>query len=114
MLKYFIFLLMFSMSALQAGEKLSCDDLDGLAGSLDELATAFENAGTIETGGELDNALAEVIDALYAVADVEQERDLDTYVGNLESGWKKMDAGMFAQSMDDVIGSLDRLLKRDC
>jgi len=114
MLKYMFFLIFLLSSSVNAAERLSCDQLDGLAGSLDELGTAFTQAGTIEVGGELDNALADVINALYEVADVEKEATLDAYVGDLEAGWKNMDAEAFAQALDDVIGSLDRLLRRDC
>ncbi len=114
MLKSVMILLLFSISFVHAGEKISCSDLEALSDSLEELAFAFENTETIEAGSEVDKTLAQVIGALYEVADIEQESDLDTNVVNLESARNKMNANAFARALDNVIGSLDRILGQDC
>lgn len=111
-LLFLLILMLFSVTAL--AEKPTCEDLDEMASVLDQVAEAFEQTGEIREGGEIDNALGELVEHLFVLAEVENESDLSDYVESMANGWDNMDADRFANSLDGVIGSLDRLYRRDC
>ena len=102
------------LTAAAWAEKFSCDDLTGLANALDDIAVAFENAGTISEGDVIDTALGEIVDAVIMVAEVENEGRLNTAVDRFVKGYNNMDADMFSLGLDSVITNLDRLYNRDC
>jgi len=105
--------LLLSCSAY-ADNRPSCQDLDEIAGILDQVAEAFEQTGEIREGGEIDNALGDLVDGLLAIAKIENDRRLSRNVNAMADGWEGMDGDQFASSLDGVIGNLDSLYRRDC
>jgi len=108
-----IFVVLISLSCFVQA-KPSCADLDEVATVLDQVAEAFEQTGEIREGGEIDNALGSLVEALFAIADSEGDRRLSRNVESLADGWENMDADGFANSLDGIITNLDRLYRRDC
>lgn len=94
--------------------KLSCDDLDDLANSLDELAMALEEIDTIGADSQIDSVLGDVSEALNSVAVVENDARLTRWIADLELAWDDMERADFEASLDDIIGRLDELGERDC
>ena len=97
-----------------AQEKLTCADLTDIANDLDDIAVAFDNAGVIEEGDVIDQALGEIIDALILLSDIENDPGMTRGVDNLIKAYNNFDGSGFAVSLDSVIVSLDRLYDRDC
>lgn len=98
----------------QGSEKFSCDDLTSLANDLDTIAVAFESAGTIHEGDEVDQALGGILDALQLVTDIEDEPRLDSAVDSLFNAYNQMDGEKFSLALDSVVINIDRLYRRDC
>ena len=98
-----------------AMEKMSCSELEGTANDPDDLADAFYAASSLIKEDDLVNvALADVVDSLHIIVASEREGDLSGYAHKLDRVWENMDSDNFADALDGVINSLDRLLKRDC
>lgn len=108
-----VFFLCFTFNSY-AAEKFSCAELEASANDLDDIADGFSVAGNIREGDAVDVALRKVIDSLHVYAAVEKEGDLSYHVARLETAWQKMDGDNFADALDGVIDSFDRLLERDC
>jgi len=109
-----VLILCFSFNS-HAVEKISCADLEASANDLDDLADAFYAASSLIIEGDpVDVALADVVDSLHIIAASEREGDLTRYVNKLERAWEKMDSDNFADALEGVIDSFDRLLQRDC
>lgn len=97
-----------------ATAQVSCDDLDDLVGSLDDLADALESVEEIGLNSYLDSALGELSEALKAVAYVEQDRYLSAGISDLNIAWDDMEREDFEIALDDVSERLDELGERDC
>lgn len=97
-----------------ANAQLSCDDLDDLAASLDDLAEAIQYVEEIGVNTELDGALGELTNALSSVAYVEQDQYLSGQISGLKSSWDNLDRYNFEESLDNIIERLDGLGERDC
>lgn len=97
-----------------ASEKFTCDDLTELANDLDDIAVAFDEAGVIREGDDIDVALGEIVDALIMVAEIENEDTMYNAVDSLVDAYNRMDGERFGLSLDSVILNLDRLYRRDC
>jgi|GEM_PF-3665274 len=106
-------LLFFPLNSYSA-QKLSCVELTETANDLDIIADAYSATPVVRENDSFDNMLRDVVDSLHIYARIEDERDLDRYVGRLERAWQKMDDVMFSNALEDVIDSFDRLWKRDC
>ena len=104
----------FPCVTVTAQEKLSCEELTEIANDLDEIAVAFEDAGDIEEGDAVDEALGELVDALIALSDIENDSAMNRAVDNLIEAYNNFDGDGFADSLDNVILNLDRLNRRDC
>lgn len=112
--KIFTLVSLLCFSHLALAEKWSCDELTELANDLDMIAEAFDEAGTIEEGDEIDQALGEIVDAIILIAEIENESALNRSVDSLLSAYNDMNGEMFALALDSVITNLDRLYRRDC
>ena len=97
-----------------AADKLSCVELAMVADNLNDLATVFQSSLVIKEGDTVDEMFRDAIDDLHIIAASERERDLYTFVSGLENAWQDMDSGYMADSLQGVIESIDRLLRRDC
>jgi hypothetical protein len=97
-----------------ASEKPTCEDLTEIADILDEISAAYSDAGTITEGDEVDVALGEIVDALYLIAEAENERHMTDAVNSLTDAYDKMDGEKFGLALDSVIANMDRLYRRDC
>ncbi len=94
--------------------QISCDDLDDLVGSLDDLADALESVEEIGINSYLDSSLGELTEALKAVAYVEQDRYLTAGITDLNIAWNDMEREDFEIALDDISERLDELGDRDC
>ncbi len=101
-------------SATLAQELPSCEDLTDMADALDQVGAAFDQAGAIYEGDEIDVALGELVDALYIVAEVENNNAMTNAVNSLTKAYDDMDSERFRLSLDSVVANLDRLYRRDC
>jgi len=108
-----VLILCFSFNS-HAAEKFSCAELEASANDLDDIADGFHASGVIRENDPVDIALGDVVDALHIIAASEREGDLTRYVNKLERAWEKMDSDNFADALEGVINSFDRLLQRDC
>jgi Asp-tRNA(Asn)/Glu-tRNA(Gln) amidotransferase C subunit len=97
-----------------ADARLSCDELEELAASLDELAEAMTEIDEIGVNSALDGALGDVTDALAVVAAVENDARLTRWIADLNLAWEEMEREDFEDSLDDIIDRLDELGERDC
>lgn len=97
-----------------ADARLSCDELDELASSLDELADAMTHIDDIGVNSALDGALGDVTEALSVVAAVENDARLTRWIADLNLAWEDMEREDFEDSLDDIIERLDELGERDC
>ncbi|MCB1176695.1 MAG: hypothetical protein KDK36_03855 [Leptospiraceae bacterium] len=110
----FIILMVTSFTSISA-EKLSCDDLTDIANTLDEVSAALKSAGKIEEDSEPDKALRDILDALHQLVKAEKgEKALAANVKSMEKAWQAMNWKAFRQSLDRVIGSIDKINHRDC
>ena len=94
--------------------QVTCDDLDVLVESLDDLSEALESVDEIGLNNYLDSALGELSEALTAVAYVEQDRYLSVRISDLNAAWSNMERDNFEFALDDVSTRLDELGERDC
>ncbi|WP_223786827.1 hypothetical protein [Marinicella meishanensis] len=97
-----------------ANARLSCDELDELAASLDDLAEAMSVVDDIGVNSTLDGALGDVTEALSVVAAVENDARLTRWIADLNLAWEEMEREDFEASLDDIIDRLDELGERDC
>ncbi|MFC3195165.1 hypothetical protein ACFODZ_13010 [Marinicella sediminis] len=97
-----------------ANAQLSCQDLDDLAGSLDELAEALVEVDDIGLNSPLDATLGDLSEALSAVAYVEEDARLTRWIADLQLSWQEMEREDFEVALDDIIDRLDELGERDC
>ena len=111
---YKILLVLSMMVCLPVNAKLSCMDLDGLAERLDDLASNLESLESFGVNSELDVALNDLSTSLNAVANVENDTRLATWVQGLGIAWEDMEREDFEESLDDIIERLDELYDRDC
>ena len=107
------FLLCVSMAS-HAVEKLSCFEMAAVADNLEDLADAIQSTSVIQEDDPVDILLRDMIDDLHIIAASESEGDLSAYVSDLENAWHNMDFDYLADSLEGVIDSFDRLLRRDC
>ena len=114
LLRAFTLVGLLCFSSLSMAEKWSCDELTELANDLDTIADAFDEAGTIREGDDIDQALGDIVDAIVLIADIENQSALNRSVDNLIKAYNDMDSDMFAMALDSVITNLDRLYRRDC
>lgn len=94
--------------------EISCDDLQDMANAVDDLVGVIQSGADVREGDEADNALRGLVDALYEVARIENESDLNDYVIAMDNAWHDMDGDQFVYGANGVVGSLDRLYVRDC
>ncbi|MCX7553139.1 hypothetical protein OS175_04560 [Marinicella sp. S1101] len=94
--------------------RLSCDELDGLATALDDLAEALVSIENIGLNSELDDGLGELTEVLTDVAEVESDTRLKRWIADLQLAWDDMEREDFEDSLDDIIERLDELGARDC
>ncbi len=97
-----------------AGELPSCNDLTSIANSVDEVAIAFDQAGEITEGDEIDTALRELVKALKEIASIENNAQLTDSVNLLVDSYNDMDKDGFSESLDLISVTLDDLYNRDC
>jgi hypothetical protein len=110
-----IILILFTLTiCLPSHAKLSCNDLDVLAESLDEFAEEFKNVSDHEIDRSLDRTLRELVVVLKQVANVEKDKRLSAWIQNLEIAWEDEEREDFDEAIDDIIERLDDLYDRDC
>ena len=112
--RYSILFLVALFVSLPTHARLSCNDLDELSVTLDDLADDMEGVRSIGTDGGLDIALGELTSALNEVAHVEHDKRLSAWISDLEIAWEDMERDDFEESLDDIIDRLDDLYDRDC
>ncbi|MBF0275496.1 MAG: hypothetical protein HQK84_09725 [Nitrospinae bacterium] len=93
--------------------KVSCDELNELNTSLDNLAEALVDA-EIGVNSPLDKALDELLNALFAFADTEQDASLDIALTNMDNAWNDMQQDAFKESLDQVIAEIDGIMSEEC
>ena len=94
--------------------RLSCDELDDIAETLDDFAGDFQELNDRDIDRSVDRALAELVDALNEVAYAENDKRLTAWTKNLEIAWEDRERDDFEESIDDIIDRLDDLYDRDC
>jgi hypothetical protein len=110
-----IMLILFTLTfCLPSHARLSCNDLDVLAESLDEFAEEFKDVRDREIDRSLDRSLRELVVALKQVANVENDKRLSAWIQNLEIAWEDEERDDFDEAIDDIIERLDELYDRDC
>ena len=103
--------LLFSVSSYA---KFSCRDLDEIGESIGELAEEFQYVNERDIDRSLDRVLKDVVEALYIVADVENDRRLTTWIQGLEIAWEDQEKEDFEESLEDVLYRLAEIYVRDC
>ncbi len=94
--------------------QVSCDDLDDLIASLDDLAESLESIEEIGLNSYLDSTLGDLSEALTAVAYIEKDRLLTAGITDLNTAWNDMEREDFEIALDDISERLDELGERDC
>ena len=112
--RYLILILFCVVVSLPTYAKLSCNDLDDIATTLDEFADDFSQLRSRDIDRRVDNALEEMVDALNEVAYVEDDRRLTNWINDLEIAWEDREREDFEESMEDIIYRLDEIYDRDC
>ncbi len=109
-----IMILMAMLFSLSAQAQLTCNDLDSIAGDLDDVAEALSHVSYIGVNGDLDIALGDLTDALYYVSEYEGDGNLNAWVDELTRAWNNEDRDSFERALDSIIDQLDYLFDRDC
>mgnify|MGYP001030502613 CR=1 FL=1 len=109
----FLVLLLFGAGAA-AQNPPACDDLMEIADALEDLAVALDEDVQILEDSEADRVLGELTDALYDLAEVEDDAVLQSRADELALAWEAMDLDGFQASLDDTIARLDGIHRRDC
>ena len=94
--------------------RFSCDDLDDMAASLDDMAYEFERVDEQDIDRRTDRALRELVETLNLVAQVENDMRLTTWIRNLQIAFEDKDKDDFEEALDDIIDRMDDLYERDC
>jgi len=113
LLHIILFLLTFTF-CMPSHARLSCDELDILAESLDDFADEFKRVRDRDIDRDLDEALRELVVVLKEVAYVENDSRLSTWIQNLQIAWEDEDREDFDEAIEDIIDRLDDLYDRDC
>jgi len=109
-----LFLAGFLSTFAAANEQLSCQDIEDIGLSLIEVGNAVDATRSIELGGELDQALGELIDALYLVSDLEKDRRLTNSINRLDSSYANAHKEDFLGALKDIVLRLNSIYQRDC
>ena len=102
-------LLAFSSGSYAA---LSCPELNNMRRDLAQLADDVD-ASVGFTRGK-DEFLGDVVDALHAVADEENNRVLRSEANRMESAWVREDAVSYVDALDRITDELTDLYLEDC
>jgi len=115
MKKLYLLIFLFTLNfSIPSHARLSCDDLDEIAESLDEFAEEFNQLRTRDIDRSVDRALEELVEALNIVAYAEGDKRLSAWIQDLEIAYEDREREDFEESIDDVIERLDDLYDRDC
>ncbi|MBV5261713.1 hypothetical protein FLX56_25200 [Synechococcus moorigangaii CMS01] len=93
---------------------LSCDDLANVADDLAYISDAVYAGIPIEEDDDIDIALADVIDALYYIAEYEENDILYDVAISLDDAWEEMDREAFVDALDVAVDEFDSLYVFEC
>jgi len=105
-----------------AESELSCQDLQELADVLDDVVDVLNKTevDAIRNDRVFDQRLGELIDALIALADIEENGRLSNNVEEMaeiwdaEGAWKRSEWNNFRRALDGAINSFERIRYKDC
>jgi len=112
--KYLTLIFMGLFACIPSYARLSCNELDEVAETLDDFADDFQRLRDRDIDHSVDRALAELVDALHEVAHAENDSRLTAWTRDLEIAWEDREREDFEESIDDIIDRLDDLYDRDC
>lgn len=92
--------------------ELSCRDLNDMRHDVAQLADDVD--ASIGFTREEDEFLGEVVDAVYLVADTENNRILLRAAGKMESAWEREDAVAYVDALDRVTDEIDDIYNTEC
>ncbi len=110
----FAVIFIFTCLPVSAVEGMSCQDLTEIANAVDDIGIAFSQLDNIQEGGEFDQALGDLVEALLIIASLENETSLTRSVTSMKNAYNNMNADKFTTSLDRVSLNLDKLYNRDC
>ncbi len=99
---------------VESMDLLSCDDLAFVADDLAYISDGMAEGVPIEEGDELDSALADVVDALYSVAESEENEILYDAALSLDYAWEEMDRDAFVDALDVAVYEFDSIYIAEC
>ncbi|WP_261843204.1 hypothetical protein [Aliamphritea ceti] len=111
LLKLSSFIGLLTLSSVSYAE-LSCPDLNEMRHDVSQLADDVD--ASIGFTREEDEFLADVVDAVYIVADEENNRVLFHSASKMESAWKREDAVSYVDALDRVNDELDDIYYSEC
>lgn len=103
-------------------EELSCDELQGLASILDEVADVLSDTDAEEIAGdkEFDDKLGKLLKALQKIAEIEESEELGDNIEevhslwDVEGEWTEDEWAEFKRVFDSVINSFERIHSKEC
>ncbi|MEB3225118.1 MAG: hypothetical protein VKJ86_04875 [Synechococcus sp.] len=98
----------------ESADILACDDLAIIADDLAYISDSMAEGVPIEEGDELDAALVDVVDALYEVAEIEENEVLYDATLDLDDAWVNMDREAFVDALDIVVDEFDLIYVYEC
>jgi len=109
----------FATAPVLAEEKMSCDDLAGVATALSDIVSAFETNPKIHEDKDAEAGLNQIVEALGTIADSEKDSVLSSNVKKLSKlwamdEWKDADTTAFKDTLDNVVTNFERIHKKDC
>jgi hypothetical protein len=93
-------------------EKIDCESLAQLGSGLDDIRNGLKNGEEVDE--ETYDVLAQVMDSLRAVAEVEQNSKLDGALNRLEAAHENNDRDGFVGALEDVDKVFGAFYNSDC
>lgn len=118
-MKNLLWIAIFALAGLAqsafAAPVVSCDDVNSMGEALTELGIALDDENAeIGEGSDADNGLRSIVDGLQAIADAEQDADLQRAASNMDNAWQTMDRGGFTDALADAVDKLAVIATTEC
>lgn len=102
-----------------AAEKMSCEDLAGVATDLSKVVSAFEANPKIHENKDAEQGLNQIVEALDIIAKSENDSVLSSNVKKLSKlwamdTWESKDETAFKDTLDNIVTNFERIHKKDC
>jgi hypothetical protein len=109
----------FAATPVLAADKMSCDDLAGVATDLSKVVSAFEKNPKLHEDKDAEKGLNQIVEALGIIAETEKDSILSSNVNKLSKlwsmdAWEDKDTTAFKDTLDNVVTNFERIHKKDC